>query len=638
MCDLADQRPYHLINTALNLTRSSNLAWQERKAASFVIAPLFCGYELERGGGQNGERYQRTAEYLVPPGTNAGASGGWLPLGTALTISGAAASPNMGYHTSAATAFLLTIFNVRLGWWMQNTRSRSSWGRKGPRVGIWWLLRELFAMTDESRGFVYLSDGGHFENLGIYELVRRRCRFILAVDAGQDRDFRFEDLGNAVRKCETDLRARIDIRARAIVPDPQTGRSLFHCTVGEIHYADHTVEPRTGLLLYVKPSLTGNEPADVSQYAKAHPGFPHESTADQWFAESQFESYRKLGLHVLSTILESVAEGDETLANEFAQSDGRPRRERDLEWIFVNLKERWYPPSRSGTSFTRHGDQLKLIEEVLRRDEKLRFMDGQLLPEWASLMAGRQGAEPVWLGLPREYERLRAGFYVCTNMLQLMENVYLDLNLEEEWAHPDNRGWMNLFKHWSWSAMFMVTFAICCGMYGARFQRWCERRLDLRPGRVEVKALDVPESVDAVPGWLDELERRDQINFVEAEKLKVYLKPKDKLMLLQLRQAVSPPFPAQRGGESELLVYTFGVAAARGPTTAGGQQHRLTFFRIQDHVRRMGLARKAMRALAYRSPVKILESALDENYPQKQDIERILRSVLRETVAEETLS
>ncbi len=628
MTDLAGQRPYHLVNTTLNLTQSKNLAWQERKAASFTIAPLYCGYDLEPGTKTGQGRYQRTQDYLRPHGWTLDTGGGWLGLGTALTISGAAASPNMGHHTSTATAFLLTVFNVRLGWWMQNTRSRDDWGRKGPRCSILWLLRELFAMTDDRGRFIYLSDGGHFENLGIYELVRRRSRFILAVDAGQDRQFRFEDLGNAVRKCEVDLNTRIEIGTRAIVPDPTTGLSLYHCTVGEIRYPDDAKEPRTGLLLYVKPSLSGNEPADVSQYAKAHPDFPHESTADQWFAESQFESYRKLGQHIMSTVLDSVTQQEETIANRGEHAGSRGAGERDLEWIFVNLKERWFPPSRSGTSFTRHGDQLKLIEEALRKDEKLRFMDVQLLPEWPRLISGRSDAPEVWFDLPKKFEELRAGFYVCTNMLQLMENVYLDLNLEEEWEHPDNRGWMNLFKHWSWSAMFMVTFAICCGMYGARFQRWCERRLGLRTGRVEVRAMTVPEPESGIEQWLSGAERRDEINFVEAAKLKPYLKPGDQLLLLQVRQEVSPPFPEHRGGRGPLLVYTFGVAAARESDMQGQKLYRLTFFRIQDHVRRMGLARRAMRALAYRSPVRVTESALDEDFQDKKEIERILNSVL----------
>ena len=193
------QRPYHLINTAINLTRGNRLAWQERKAASFVASPLFCGYELKENNGSGTQAYQLTAEFLKgenerrrqraakaskhpgqgAPAADDGADLG-MGLGTALAVSGAAASPNQGYHSTPAVAFLMTIFNVRLGWWLQNPAYRDVWRREGPRWGIRYLLSELAGMADEHSKYVHVSDGGHFDNLGIYELVRRRCRFIVA--------------------------------------------------------------------------------------------------------------------------------------------------------------------------------------------------------------------------------------------------------------------------------------------------------------------------------------------------------------------------------------------------------------------------------------------------------------------------
>jgi hypothetical protein len=625
MTDLAAQRPYHIINTALNLTRASNLAWQERKAASFAIAPLFCGYDLEPGARTGNGRYQSTACYLAGDDCKPGASKGWIGLSTALTISGAAASPNMGYHTSSATALLLAVFNVRLGWWMQNTRSRKNWGRKGPRFGILWMIYELFALAHEERLFVYLSDGGHFENLGIYELARRRCRFIIAVDAGCDRDFAFADLGNAVRKCQVDLGVRIEIDPRAVIPDRATGRSLFHCAVGEIHYPAESGEKQVGLLLYVKPSLTGNEPADVAEYAAAHPDFPHQTTADQWFDESQFESYRHLGQHVTSTVLESVG------------GSSKP------EWIFQNLKERWYRPAKAAAgAFARHADQLKAIEAALRNDKDLEFMDGQWIPEWPRLLEGAQPAARIQLGLPADSGQRRAGFYLCISMLQLMESVYLDLNLEEEWGHPDNRGWMNAFKHWSWSGMFMATYSVCCGMCGARFQRWCERHLEMWPGKVKTEVRIAPADSKGIMPWLQELERKDDINFVELEELAArnpkgefaFLKPGDSLVLLRMDCRPGIAAPAHRGGTgAELISFTFGVAVVaqcmdndQGIT----QPDSLVFFRIQDHLRRMGLARRAMRELVHGGQVKAENVCWVANNPGRSEVERIFNSVKRE--------
>ncbi|MDP1572842.1 MAG: hypothetical protein Q8M09_19080 [Pseudomonadota bacterium] len=290
------QRPYPLINTALNIARSNNLAWQERKAASFLFTPEFCGYQLPGNDDSGVVAYQKTDAYLVD---KTGKQKGWLALGTPVTISGAAASPNAGYHTNPATALLMTVFNVRLGWWIQNTSEQERWASAGPKLSIRYLLNELLASTTDTDNFVYVSDGGHFENLGIYELVRRRCRYIIASDAGCDPNYTFEDLGNAIRKCRIDLGIEIEIDPAAIVPDPETGHSLFHCAVGTIHYERRDPVASPGFLLYIKASLTGNEHTDVKQYKAGHAAFPHERTGDQWYSESQFESYRKLGQHVV---------------------------------------------------------------------------------------------------------------------------------------------------------------------------------------------------------------------------------------------------------------------------------------------------------------------------------------------------
>ncbi|HWN40072.1 MAG TPA: hypothetical protein VNP02_16335, partial [Gammaproteobacteria bacterium] len=203
--------PYHLINTAINLVAGGNLAYQERKAGAFLLSPLYCGFQLDSSSseGRNGEAidaYRPTAEFSSQPRA--------LTLGEAVATSGAAASPNMGYHTTPAFAFLMGLLNIRLGRWVGNPYSKGqldrTWLRSGPGVALFHLLREAFGLTDKDSGYVYLSDGGHFENLGIYELVRRRCRYIIACDAGADERYGFEDLANAIRKCRTDLGVEID--------------------------------------------------------------------------------------------------------------------------------------------------------------------------------------------------------------------------------------------------------------------------------------------------------------------------------------------------------------------------------------------------------------------------------------------
>ena len=600
------QRPYHLVNGALNITRGARLAWQERKAASFIASPLYCGYDLGDDTRAGSGTYQPTQEFLaednralllrtkeeeellgLPPTPPPDPRELKLGLGTALAVSGAAASPNQGYHSAPPVAFLMTVFNVRLGWWLQNPRYRDVWRAEGPRWGIIYLLRELVGMADESASYVYVSDGGHFENLGIYELVRRRCRFIVVCDAGCDPGFEFEDLGNAIRKCQVDLGVSIDIGTRTIRPDPSTQRSLVHCAVGTIRYersgqrtADGTPIP-DGYLLYIKPSLTGSEPGDVLQYWAAHAEFPHESTSDQWFGESQFESYRKLGLHITRLVFEGVPH----LRGPAGSPPGR-------EAMFVALKERWYPSSAAvKASFSRHADRLNTLQVALRRDESLRFLDGQIYPEWDELMKGRALPPRASLSLPSSPTQIRAGFYFCNNLLELMQSVYLDLNLEEDHDHPDNRGWMNLFKHWSWATMLRATYAICCSTFGARFQTFCKRHLGLEPGEVRIVTRpDGPRSEQVLDAKvldkiLTEAEPRGELNFWELKLIRERAGNFDQIHLLRLKVDDPSRIAANRDA-APALEFTFGFALTRGD--------QFVYFRVQDHLRRMGLARDAL--------------------------------------------
>ncbi len=287
------QRPLHLINTALNLVRVQKKAWQQRKSASFVLGPLHAGYSLED---PMSDGFYRPTEQYATEGYHGRHE--QFSLGSALTISGAAASPNMGYHSSPGMTFLLTVFNIRLGRWCPNP-SEHTWRRNEPKVGLGYLLMELLGLTDNRSHFVYLSDGGHFENLGLYELVRRRCRLIVVSDCGADAALTFDDLANAQRKCATDLGVEIDIDVSALRRQSDSySRDSF--AIGRIRYGKG--EP-DGSLVLLKPVLTGGEPTDVLNYASVERDFPQVSTIDQWFDEAQFESYRKLGFGVCSRML-----------------------------------------------------------------------------------------------------------------------------------------------------------------------------------------------------------------------------------------------------------------------------------------------------------------------------------------------
>ena len=110
----------------------------------------------------------------------------------------------MGYHSSRPLAFFLSLFNARLGWWIGNPK-HDKYTDDGPRWGLYYLLAELMGLANEKRDYIYLSDGGHFDNLGLYELIRRRCKFIVCCDAGADPQFGFDDLGMAIRKIRADF-------------------------------------------------------------------------------------------------------------------------------------------------------------------------------------------------------------------------------------------------------------------------------------------------------------------------------------------------------------------------------------------------------------------------------------------------
>jgi len=313
--------PYPVWGTALNLTAGEDLAWQERKAASFIYSPLYCGWDYAPQHLEPSERPSEKQDSADDVGDFAyrgtggvtrdddqrtpytGARGG-PSVGTAMAASGAAVSPNWGYHTTPAVAALLALFNVRIGWWTGNPRRRDCWKTYAPGAD-YLITKELFGEADDSAPYVYLSDGGHFDNLGIYEMVRRRIKYIIACDADADPHYEFGDLANTVEKCRRDFGVNIDIDPSPIRPKTKADLSQRHFAVGSINYPSvpsNSQKAEKGILLYVKSSLTGSEPADVLGQRNRGSDFPHDATVNQFFNETQFEAYRALGENMLTGI------------------------------------------------------------------------------------------------------------------------------------------------------------------------------------------------------------------------------------------------------------------------------------------------------------------------------------------------
>ncbi len=320
---------FPVVNVTLNLVAGRNTAWTERKGESFTITPVRCGgaylhrREDQAAGLPVRGAYARTEAYAgKEKETGPDDHGRGITLGTAITVSGAAVSPSMGYNSSPATAFLMTLFNVRLGAWLPNPAM--AWTgqllQAKPPNALVTLARELLGLTDDLGNAVYLSDGGHFENLGVYEMLRRRCRYIVVVDAGEDSKAWFEDLGNAIRKARIDFNVEIDFDPPVGIGSrdkPSTPFRSFACAI--IRYPESQT---TGRLIYLKPCAPPDMPMDVRSYFNAHPNFPHDSTAEQFFTESEFESYRQLG----QTEALKLIRGAATLEACFDAADKRLRQ------------------------------------------------------------------------------------------------------------------------------------------------------------------------------------------------------------------------------------------------------------------------------------------------------------------------
>lgn len=314
--------PYPLINTCLNLQApTGDDKFKGSKASDyFLLSPMFCGSKLTA--------YVPTKAY-------------WdykkMTLPAAVTISAAAVNPGMGIYSNRLLSVLMTIFNFRLGFWISNPLIL-----KRSYAIVWWpiyFFKELFGRIGTDNKMVNISDGGHIENLGVYELLRRGCRLIISVDAGEDKAYSFFDLNNLLIRSRNELGYEIRFREGhqpedVIFPRPSSVYSKQRYAIADIyqHWVDEKIiDPKTGkevsnitnfddprkvgTFVYVKSSVTApqgkpflSEKEDPLRYGTYkykiyHPDFPHESTGDQFFDPIQWESYYQLGQFIGSDIL-----------------------------------------------------------------------------------------------------------------------------------------------------------------------------------------------------------------------------------------------------------------------------------------------------------------------------------------------
>ena len=230
---------------------------------------------------------------------------GWRPRLTTMytvALSGAAVSPAMGRFRIGPISMLLAFFNVRLGLWIPNPRYASELAERGvalPRPGLGYLLKEFIGFHDPSDLYLYVTDGGHWENTGLVELLRTRMLDeIVCVDADSGPGNTAKSISKAVDlaqlECAADVSLNLDVLRSAPMPTPGNDYSRRSINLGLVRQRIDGRE-RLSLLWYCKPALTTDMPPQLLAYREVDPTFPRVSTVNQFFHVAQFAAYRELG-------------------------------------------------------------------------------------------------------------------------------------------------------------------------------------------------------------------------------------------------------------------------------------------------------------------------------------------------------
>jgi hypothetical protein len=234
-----------------------------------------------------------------------------ITLPAAVAMSGAAIAPSMGKKSVRALTFLLALTNLRLGVWLPNPR----WaGALKPRPFIkrvyppaWYLLHELLGRHKLDHKYLYITDGGHYENLGLIELLRRGCTLIYCLDASGDRPETFTTLGEATALARSDVGVDIDIDPSVLRPSASGDRPATDHVIGSFRYCT-TQREHEGTLVFCKTAVTDHAPWDVKAFQEKDKLFPNDSIFDQLFNDEKFEAYRALGARTTERALASLHE------------------------------------------------------------------------------------------------------------------------------------------------------------------------------------------------------------------------------------------------------------------------------------------------------------------------------------------
>ena len=292
------KRPYLLVNANVVLVDSDNAKYRRRGGDNFIFSSQYCGSSAT--GWVRSKKFHQGAEQ-------------GFTLATAMAISGAVANPNTGdkgFTRNRLVSFVMSILGLRVGYWAPNPKSKFS-QRIPPNFVYPNLYSVLLSKLNENSRSIDLTDGGHFENLGLYELIRRKLKCIVVVDSTCDPEYKYSDLANAINLVQVDFGAKIrfieDDFSLAQLRHETSKRGNFSHEFAKHGFAIAYIEydcGKKGQLLYIKPTLIENLPDEILSYKALDAKFPHQNTSDQFFDEQQFEAYRKLGYHLATDILD----------------------------------------------------------------------------------------------------------------------------------------------------------------------------------------------------------------------------------------------------------------------------------------------------------------------------------------------
>lgn len=310
--------PFHLINTNLVLANSPTRKYRVRGGDNFILSPLYCGSAATG--------WERSDSLM----------NGEMTLASAMATSGAAANPRGGPGGRGLTrnrfvALLMTLLSFRLGYWVTRPSARKILFERPNHFRPSGLYSIFNAGYRETNALLELSDGGHFENLAIYELVRRRCGLIIVCDGGQDIESSYADFVTAIQRIGQDFGATIAFDMEVAGPDgnfvpsgpealiaslPQQKKYPKHAEYAERGYFLATIDygrrgggawPAKGTVIYLKTAMIDELSMTARGYKGANPDFPNQTTADQFFDEEQFEAYREVGYRIAEQMIDDLA-------------------------------------------------------------------------------------------------------------------------------------------------------------------------------------------------------------------------------------------------------------------------------------------------------------------------------------------